>query len=83
MATFSEAVRGLTTSTVTLRVGTSAAVSAVVAYDSATRRVTLNPSSMLAARTTYTARLTGGTSAIRILTGNPLTTTSWSFTTGA
>ncbi len=82
-ATFSEAVRGTSTSTVTLRAGTSAAVSAVVTYDSATRRVTLNPSVTLVARTVYTARLVGGTSAIRDLAGNPLTTTSWSFTTGA
>ena len=47
------------------------------------RTMTINPNTTLAARTVYTATLTGGTTAIRDLAGNPLTTTRWSFTTGA
>ncbi len=82
-AVFSEAVQGVSTTTATLRNAAGTAITAVVTYDSTTRRLTLNPSSTLAARTVYTARLAGGSTAIRDLAGNPLTTTSWSFTTGA
>ena len=82
-AVFSEAVQGVSTTTATLRSPAGTVVSAVVAYNATTRRLTLNPSSTLAARTTYTATLTGGTTAIRDLAGNPLPTTRWSFTTGA
>jgi hypothetical protein len=82
-AVFSEAVQGVSTTTATLRSSAGTAVAAVVTYDATTRRLTLNPNSTLAARTVYTATLTGGTTGIRDLAGNPLTTTRWSFTTGA
>ena len=85
-AIFSEAVQGYSGTTVTLKPGTSssaASVSAQVTYDAATRTVTLNPSANLAANTLYTARLTGGTSAIRDMANNPLANLSWTFTTGA
>jgi hypothetical protein len=82
-AVFSEAVQGVSTTTATLRTSAGTAVSAVVSYDATTRRLTLNPNSTLAARTVYTATLTGGTTGIRDLAGNPLTTTRWSFTTGS
>jgi hypothetical protein len=82
-ATFSEAVAGVSGSTVTLRTSAGAAVTAVVSYNASTRTVTLNPSVTLAGNTVYRVTLTGGTTAVRDIAGNPLTTTSWTFTTGA
>ena len=85
-ATFSEAVQGVGSSTFTLKPGTSSSassVSAQVTYDAASRTVTLNPTSNLAANTQYTARLTGGTSAIRDAANIPLANVTWTFTTAA
>lgn len=82
-ATFSEAVQAVSSTTVTLKDAAGAAVSAAVSYDSATRVATLNPNSDLGVGTTYTATLTGGTSAIRDLANNALVTRSWSFKTAA
>jgi dipeptidyl aminopeptidase/acylaminoacyl peptidase len=82
-ATFSEPVQGVSGTRFTLRnTATGVLVSATVAYDAATRVATLDPAADLAADTSYTARLTGGTTAIRDLAGNPLTTVSWKFLTG-
>ncbi|MFL6135626.1 MAG: Ig-like domain-containing protein, partial [Nocardioidaceae bacterium] len=79
---------GFTNSTVVLRGPnpTDAPVSAQVNYAGATRTVTLNPSNSLARNTKYTVTLTGGATAIRSaaaggVASQPLTTTSWSFTT--
>ena len=83
-ATFSEAVQGYSTTTFTLKPGTSSTATSVntaVTYDAATRTVTLNPSANLTANTQYTARLTGGTSAVRDMANNPLANVTWSFTT--
>jgi dipeptidyl aminopeptidase/acylaminoacyl peptidase len=82
-ATFSEAVQGVSGTTVTLRSAAGTAVAAVVTYDAATRRATLNPNADLARGSRYTATLTGSATAIHDLAGNPLTTVSWSFTTQA
>jgi hypothetical protein len=82
-ATFNEAVTGVSGTTVTLRTSAGAAVTAVVSYNATTRVATLNPSATLAANTVYTATLTGGSTAIRDIAGNALTTTTWNFTTGA
>ena len=84
-ATFSEAVQAVSGTTFTLRTGTAtgAAVAGAVTYDAATRVATLNPTANLAAGTTYTATLTGGPTAIRDTANNPLTTTTWTFTTVA
>jgi methionine-rich copper-binding protein CopC len=82
-STFSEAVQGVSGTTFTLRNPAGTVITAVVSYNATTRVATLNPSATLAAGTRYTVRLTGGTSAIRDVAGNPLATTSWSFTTGA
>jgi hypothetical protein len=83
-ATFSEAVSGVNGTTFTLRTGTAAGalVAGVVTYNTLTRTATLDPSATLAADTRYTATLTGGAAAIRDPGGNPLVTTSWTFTTG-
>jgi hypothetical protein len=75
-ATFNEPVQGVSSSTFTLRQG-STSVAASVSYDSGTRTATLDPSSSLTAGATYTASLTSG---IRDLAGNALAALSWSFT---
>ena len=51
-------------------------------HNGTTNQWILNPDSTLASRTTFTVTLTGGTGAIRDTAGNPLTTVSWTFTTG-
>lgn len=83
-ATFSESVQGVGGTTFKLKVtATGAAVPAGVAYDDLSHTATLDPVDPLAPNTKYTARLIGGASAIRDAAGNPLTTTPWTFTTGA
>jgi hypothetical protein len=83
VAAFSEAVTGVSSTTVKLKTSSGTAVSAVVSYSTTSRKVTINPSKTLAAKTKYTVTLTGGTTAIRDAAGNPLTTRTWSFTTGS
>ena len=68
---------------VTLTQTGGAAVPAVVTYVAGTRTVTLNPVANLANNTGYTVTLTGSPTAIRDSVGNPLVTTSWTFTTGS
>ena len=82
-ATFSEAVQGVASSTFTLRDPGGASVAAVVSRNGTTNQWILNPNATLLANTRYTVRLTGGTTAIRDLAGNRLTTTSWTYTTGS
>jgi hypothetical protein len=82
-ATFSEAVAGVSATTFRLKnAGTGAAVAGTVTRNGTTNQWILNPGVTLAASTKYTVTLTGGAAAIRDARGNPLTTTSWSFTTG-
>jgi M6 family metalloprotease-like protein len=83
-ATFSETVSGVTGTTFVLKnAGTGAVVAAVVSRSGTTNRWILNPNATLAAQTRYTAVVTGGSSAIKDTAGNPLPSTSWSFTTGS
>ena len=77
-ATFNEVIQP-GTATITLRGPGSVAVPARWRYDAETNRVILRPTSLLAARTTYTATVSGATD----LAGNTMATTSWSFTTRA
>jgi Bacterial Ig-like domain len=84
-ATFSEAVRAVNGTNFSLRRGTATAgtkLGAAVTYNATTRVGTLNPNANLLANTQYTVTLTGGTAAIRDTANNPLTTQSWTFTTG-
>jgi len=81
-ATFSEAVSGVSGTTVRLRTTSGSTVTASVSYNATTRVVTLVPGSTLASSTRYTVTLTGGATAIRDAAGNPLTTVTWTFTTG-
>jgi hypothetical protein len=85
-ATFSE---GLTASTVNantvlLRDPAGGGVPAAVTYDAASQTATLNPTAPLAATTTYTATIKGGTAGVKDLAGNALAADdSWTFTTRA
>jgi len=89
--TFSEAVSnviaatGTTPGTFTLRTGTTTGtgnpVTATVRRNGTTNQWILDPGPTLASRTTYTVTLTGGAAGIKDAAGNPLSTTSWSFTT--
>ena len=80
-----EAVTGLpttaaSTTAFTLKNNTTGATtSSSVLYSSSTRTATLTPGGSLAASTTYTVTVTG---AVKDVAGNPLTATSWTFTTG-
>ena len=88
IASFNEALlaSSVTGSTFFLRDAANALVSASVSYDSASRTATLRPAAALAASTTYTATLRGGTTDPRIkdVAGNALAANVvWSFTTAA
>ncbi|MDV7237600.1 Ig-like domain-containing protein, partial [Listeria monocytogenes] len=81
--TFSEAMTAstITAGTFTLTAGTTA-VPAAVTYNSTGNVATLNPSADLAAGTTYTATIKGGTSGVKDAAGTALTTDrTWTFTT--
>jgi hypothetical protein len=85
-ATFSEAMSAstITTSTVVLRNPSNAIVTSTVSYNTSTNVATLTPTPALAASTTYTATITGGSSGVKDLAGNALASNFvWSFTTGA
>jgi spore germination protein YaaH len=78
---FSEAVNGVSTGTMVLRVASSGAtVSATVAYDPATLTATLRPSAPLQPATSYKMGMSGS---IKDLSGNSLAWTTWTFKTTA
>jgi subtilisin family serine protease len=81
-ATFSTAVQGVGSGTFILKSAAGVLVPAAVTYNATTRTATLDPASNLAADSTFTATLVGGTSAIRDAAGTPLATTGWTFVTG-
>jgi hypothetical protein len=85
--TFSEEMAPATINgtTIDLRNPAGTVIAATVSYDAVNRRATLQPSATLAAFTTYTARVRGGTTDPRVkdLAGNALASTStWTFITG-
>ena len=87
-AGFSEAMDPSTinASTFELRNASNAVVTATVSYDGATRTATLRPASALAASSTYTATVRGGSTDPRAkdASGNALASNAtWSFTTGS
>lgn len=82
--TFNEAVTGVSTAAVQLkRVSNGNVLVTRVSYDSATRVLTIDPNVELHANVEYEVTLIGGPTALRDLAGNPLPTTSWTFTTGS
>jgi len=58
-------------------------VSASVSLNAAGTTATLTPSAPLAMGTQYTVTLTGGSSSIKDMAGNAMSSVSWSFTTAA
>ncbi|MBE2225641.1 MAG: DUF4082 domain-containing protein, partial [Anaerolineae bacterium] len=83
-AVFNEPINAatLTGSTFELRDSSSNIVPAVVSYDSASRRASLNPIDNLQYATTYTATLRSGTLGVTDTSGNALPNDkTWSFTT--
>jgi Ca2+-binding RTX toxin-like protein/methionine-rich copper-binding protein CopC len=79
-ATFSEQVTGISSTSFRVTDSTGASVAAAVSYNLFTRTATLNPTANLLTSRTYTVQLTNG---ITDLTGNPITATTWNFTTEA
>lgn len=83
-ATFSESITGFSTTTARIvQVSNGAVVSSVVGFDTTSRMLTIDPVGTLAANVQYRVTLTGGSTAIRDIAGNPLITRSWVFTTGS
>jgi hypothetical protein len=83
-AFFSENITGYNSTTVRLtRVSNGAVFPATMIFNPNNRGLTINPSGTLLANTQYRVTVTGGTSAVRDLAGNPFVTRSWTFTTGA
>ena len=84
VANFSESVSNssVTGSTFQLRDAANILINATVSTSGS--QITLTPSVLLAASTTYTATITGGASGLKDLAGNALTNNYvWSFTTAA
>jgi hypothetical protein len=86
--TFIEAMDPATVngSTVELRNPSSALVPATVSYDAGSRAATLDPTTLLSAGVTYTARVKGGSADPRVkdVAGNALAAdATWTFTTTA
>ena len=81
--TFSEAMDPSTITSTTFRLTTgSTTVPAAVSYTN--NVATLNPTADLAANTTYTATITGGSAGVKDIAGNALASTrTWTFTTAS
>ncbi|MBH8573810.1 DUF4082 domain-containing protein [Nostocaceae cyanobacterium CENA369] len=85
-ATFSEAMNSATISTNTFQLqgSNNTPISATVSYNATNFTATLTPSSPLAASTTYTATVKGGTTGVKDQAGNALAANyTWSFTTAS
>jgi methionine-rich copper-binding protein CopC len=79
-ATFSEAVQGVSATTFTLKTtATGAAVTGTVTQNGTTNQWVFDPDVTLVPSTQYTVTITG----VKDLAGNPASTVTWSFTTGA
>ena len=82
-ATFSEAVTGVSATSVRLtRVSDGAVVAGSLALLSGSTIISLDPTASLLANTQYRMSITGGPTSVRDLAGNPITTLTWVFTTG-
>ncbi|MCW2804509.1 MAG: heme peroxidase [Propionibacteriaceae bacterium] len=83
-ANFSEAITGFNATTVRLTSATTGAViSGQVLFNTSSRVLTLDPGVTLASNTRYRVTITGGATAVRDLAGNPMSTQTWTFTTGS
>jgi len=82
-ATFSEDITGVSATTVRItRVSTGAVFTSVATFNAATNVLTINPSGSLVSNVQYRVTITGGNTSVRDLAGNPLVTSTWTFTTG-
>jgi hypothetical protein len=84
-ASFSEAMdpTSINNSTFQLFDPSNTAVPATVSYNSNSLTATLVPNSVLVFSATYTAVVSGGSSGVKDLSGNPMgSNVTWSFTTG-
>ncbi|WP_427131920.1 peroxidase family protein [Pseudarthrobacter sp. S9] len=83
-ATFSEVITGFNVagSVRINRVSNGGQLGAVVSFNPITRVLTINPSATLLSNTQYRVTITGSTTGVRDLAGNPVTTRIWTFTTG-
>ena len=85
-AVFSEPVNAATISGSTFQLfgPSNSLVAATVTYSSGSQTATLTPTAALAFSTTYTAVVTGGSSGVKDVAGNAMTSNfTWSFTTAA
>ena len=85
-AVFSEAINAATISGTTFQLfgPSNSLVAATVTYTSGSQTATLTPTAALAFSTTYTAVVTGGSSGVKDVAGNAMTSNfTWSFTTAA
>ena len=83
-ATFSEDITGVSATTVQItRVSTGAVITSVAAFNATTNVLTINPSVTLTSNVQYRVTITGGTTSVRDLIGNPFVTRTWTFTTGS
>ena len=84
-ANWSEALDSATVTTSTVRLTTGGnTIQGTVSYDAATKKITFTPSANLSFSTTYTMTLVGGSSGIKDLVGNVMTSDyTFSFTTAA
>jgi hypothetical protein len=82
-ALFSEDITGVSATTVVItRVSTGAVVTSAAAFNATTNVLTINPSVTLTSNVQYRVTIIGGTTSVRDLIGNPLVTSTWTFTTG-
>ncbi|HET9872308.1 MAG TPA: Ig-like domain-containing protein, partial [Propionibacteriaceae bacterium] len=79
MATFDEAVTGVTGTTFTLKNAAGTTIGGAVSYNATTRVATFNPTNNMTLDTRYTATLTSG---IRDAAGNPMALRTWTFMAG-
>ncbi|TFB75478.1 hypothetical protein E3O06_05130 [Cryobacterium glaciale] len=83
-ALFSEDIIGVSASTVVItRVSTGAVVASAAAFNATTNVLTINPGVTLTSNVQYRVTIIGGNTSVRDLIGNPLVTSTWTFTTGA
>ncbi|TFC24766.1 heme peroxidase [Cryobacterium sp. TMT1-3] len=82
-ATFSEDITGVAAGTVQItRVSTGAVVASAAAFNATNNVLTINPGVTLTSNVQYRVTITGGNTSVRDLIGNPLVTSTWTFTTG-
>ncbi|WP_161498978.1 peroxidase family protein [Cryobacterium aureum] len=79
----SEDITGVSATTVRItRVSTGAVITSGALFNATTNVLTINPGASLSSNVQYRVTITGGIGSVRDLAGNPLVTSTWTFTTG-